>query len=158
MPTPNILPSTIPKGTKFTSNSHDFEFISIGIKGQLPSVFGTITVYSGDVINLTTNVIITNHLAYVHAIDWDGIVSEINNENINTPEPVKIEKKLCLWCGETLGSNQNSPYCEVGKVYCKEYYFALKERMELDFRDPSEALEYDKASVKRWVNNLLRIK
>lgn len=157
MPAPNILPNTVPIGTKFTQSSDVFEFISIGKKDILLNFLGTVIIYNGDIKNLLTGIVYYSYNVYVHDIDWDAISTL--DEYVDDFNQIKIiNTKYCLWCNNILGSNQNSPYCEVGKVYCKDYYNALEERMAVDFRKPSEALAYEKDAVVRWVKNLLRIK
>lgn len=158
MPAPNILPSTVPIGTRFTLSADVFEFISIGAKDSLLSLFGPVIIYTGDVKILLTGLVYKSYNVYVHAIDWDSIPESVDNPDLDSCEEDKKDIKYCLWCNNKLGSNQNSPYCEIGKVYCKEYYNALEDRMAVDFRKPDEALESEKESVVRWVKNLLRIK
>ena len=158
MPAPNPLPKTIPKGTKFTVGPDVYELKSIGVLTTFPSMFGSIYVYMADVSHLLTGQSLCNYNVYCHAVDWDSIEEYKESSDVDSCKEAPSEVKKCLWCSEILGSNQDSPYCAVGKVYCKEYYFALKERMELDFRTPDEALSSEKEAVVRWVKNYLGIK
>ncbi len=158
---PNPLPITIPKGTKFCIGSNIYELISVGIRSNLPSLFGPIFVYIADVTHLLTGNNISGYNVYAHVIDWETVYN-IKNSSDSTDtdscEENKKDIKYCLWCNEVLSINQDSDFCAVGKVYCRDYYSALKERMELDFREPTEALDSEKESVVRWVKNLLRIR
>lgn len=158
MPAPNILPPTLPKGTQFSIGSDVYEFISVATRGILPSFFGQVPSYVGDVKHLLSGQNWTGYSVYAHSIHWEEIGSIKENSDIDSCTEAISEAKYCLWCNKLLGSNQNSPFCAVGKVYCEDYYLALKERMAVDFRKPNEALDSEKESVKRWVNNLLRIK
>lgn len=158
---PNPLPITIPKGTKFCVGSDIYELLSVGIRSNFPSLFGPIFVYVGDVKHLLTGNNISGYNIYAHSIDWENINNTKNSSDTadtDSCEENKKDIKYCLWCNEPLLISQDSDCCAVGKVYCGEYYFALKERMELDFRQPSEALDSEKESVVRWVKNLLRIR
>lgn len=151
MTVPDILPDIVPIGTKFNIQNEEYEFLSIGVKRETITLIGYVSTYTGSVRNLKTNAIHLQYDVYLQYIDWDSI----NFHDIKTS--TNLIKK-CFWCKEDLGPHQKTPYCEIGKKYCKEYYLALEERMKLDFRIPEEALEYDINSVRRYINNLYRIK
>jgi hypothetical protein len=158
---PNPLPNTIPKGTKFCIGSDIYELLTVGIRGSLHNLFGPVFIYVGDVKHLLTGNNISGYNIYAHSIDWET-VNNIKNSSDTTDtdscEETKKDIKYCLWCNNQLEINQNNNFCVIGKVYCEEYYKALEQRMKIDFREPSEALESEKESVVRWVKNLWKIR
>lgn len=152
MPQPLPLPSTIPPGTKFTSGVDIYEFFSVGVMQSFKRYTGTVFMYVGDVVFILTGAIFKNYEVDVNQIHWDQFTEAEKIASTLRSHVVKIDQKYCFWCNDGLGLNQEEPYCIVGKVRCKDYYLALKERMELDFRSIDEALPGERDAAKRWVD------
>lgn len=72
-------------------------------------------------------------------------------ENIsdNNDEIKSINK--CKWCEKEIATTEN--LCFPEDAQCTIYYNALTNRMALDYRKPEEALEYDRISVKNFVDS-----
>lgn len=155
MSVPSPLPSTIPIGSQFSSGSDVYVFESLGIIHTFIRYTGPVFGYVGYVKHLLTGKIFKDFEVSASQIDWEKLNTIEDETDTKRSEDIKNEIKHCVWCSEPLGTNQTTFYCEIGKVKCKEYYFALIDRMAVDCRKPEDAFEFEKESVKRWVDNNL---
>lgn len=76
---------------------------------------------------------------------WDKLPDNIKSDYCEN-------NKKCLWC------KKDSPEHKFCDIKHELYFDSLKERMQLDFKNISEALPYDKNSVMKFVNNKMNWK
>jgi hypothetical protein len=140
---PDPLPIELPIGTKISMDGNDYISLSVG---KLMRGIGVNKdyYYFSSIENIITKAKCASSF-YPGRIIWDELPTENTEEN-------KTDLIInCKWCNKVIDNGMSICSSEVSD--CQLYWDTLKERCSSLYIKPEDALEYDRASVKKFIDN-----
>lgn len=131
MELPNPLPLVLPIGTIIKYNNILLKSLTIGTFDSEKNLY-----YFDSLIDQSIDLVTSRRGYFPNRIVWDQLPSS--------------DLKKCKWCLKPIA---DGIVCISSENDCELYWNTLSDRLKLDFRNPEDALEYDRLSVKKFVDN-----
>jgi hypothetical protein len=145
MTQPDPLPQELPIGTEMSYAGENY--ISLTVGKLLKN--GSGQYYWFDKVENKSSGAKTSGSFFPIRITWNKLPE--NYVENKSEEIVDISIIKCKWCNNQIDNGMLICSSEVSS--CELYWNALKERCLLSYIEPEDALEYDRASVKNFVDN-----
>lgn len=138
---PNPLPKELPIGTKILCQEIEYTSLSIGRLSGINKIF-----YYFDTVENNVDKRKTPGSFFPERIIWNEVILKSEDE---TPVEKSIIK--CKWCKKEIDNGMK--LCSSENSSCQLYWDALSDRCNLSYIKPEDALEYDRACIKIFIDN-----
>lgn len=141
---PDPLPDVLPIGTKIIWGGMNYISLSIGIYNRIHAapLYDFENCKNLDKLNETKNISFLPERIIWDELPVEGEIKEI----------IKLDLIIhCSWCDKVIDNGMT--LCSSHESKCQIYWDALTDRMKLSYLNPHDALAYDRACVKIFIDN-----